>query len=147
MSVRPLASCLTLLLVVVAIGCGGQPPGPAKLKTVPVAGVVTYQGKPVAEASISLQHVEGKATALGKSDATGRFTLSTYEKQDGAPPGKYKVMVAVSTVKEISPGVLAPEPPGGFKSPIPIKYANPDTSGLVIEIKAEGKNDLTLDLK
>lgn len=147
MAWRKPISCLILLVAITTIGCGGQSQGPPKLKTVPVTGVVTYQGKPVADASISLQHLEGKATSLGKSDASGRFTLSTYGNQDGAPAGKYKVVVAVSTVKEIEPGVLAPEPPGGFKSPIPVRYANPATTDIVVEVNEAGKNELTIALK
>ncbi len=135
-------------LILVSFGCGAEGPGgPERLPTVPAAGVVTYQGKPLANASVSFQHTSGVVTAGGKTDSDGRFTLSTYGENDGAPAGSYRVTVAVNAVQEIEPGVLAPEPPGGFKSPIPDKYANPDTSGLEVEIPAEGTTDLKIELR
>ncbi len=139
-----LASCC---LVPWSVGCSDAPPGPEKLPTVPASGVVTYQGQPLPDASVSFQHVDGMVTANGKTDNEGRFTLSTYEAEDGAPVGSYRITVSASAVQEIEPGVLAPEPPGGFESPIPGKYANPTTSGLEATIPEGGKTDLTLDLQ
>jgi hypothetical protein len=141
---------LSLATGVSLLGCGkggsnreGMPVSP----TVPVTGIVRYQGKPVGSASITLQSLDGKVFARGTSDAAGVFNLSTYKPQDGAPPGKYKVMVAVSTVKEIAPGVLAPEPEGGFKSPIPAKYADLSKTDLLVDVNSTGKNELLIDLK
>jgi hypothetical protein len=53
----------------------------------------------------------------------------------------------VSAVQEIEPGVMAPEPPGGFKSPIPAKFGNVAESGLTLEVPAAGSTDLKLDLR
>lgn len=134
--------------LITLVGCGGgPPPGPAQLATVPAAGTVTMQGKPIANASVSFQHSDGTATANGTTDADGKFTLSTYGTNDGAPVGKYKVTVAVGGAQEIEPGVLAPEPEGGFKSSIPEKYADPAQSGLEAEIPAGGKQDLAIELQ
>ena len=106
-----------------------------------------YRDKPVANAAVTFLSLDGKVRASGTTDGVGSFTLSTYGQQDGAPPGKYKVLVAVSTVKEIEPGVLEPEPEGGFKSPIPVKYANPQTTDLLVEVTEKGSNEFTIDLK
>jgi hypothetical protein len=135
-------------LAFTTVGCGGSsgPPGPEILPVVPAGGKVLHQGKPLANASVSFQHVEGKVAASGKTDAEGNFKLSTYGTDDGAPAGNYKVTVAVSAIQEIEPGVLAPEPEGGFKSPIPAKYGNPDTSGLTVEVPAGGKSDIEISL-
>jgi len=111
-----------------------------------VSGIVTFQGTPLPNATVSFQHSEGKASSTGKTDAAGAFTLSTYGTNDGAPAGNYSVTVAVSAMQEIEPGVLAPEPEGGFKSPIPPQYANPTTSGLKVEVPAGGKADVKLEL-
>lgn len=136
------------VLLVFSVGCGGGvPPGPKQLATVPAGGTVTFQGMPVANATVAFQHAEGAASASGKTDANGKFTLSTYGTNDGAPVGKYKVTVAVSGVQEIEPGVLAPEPEGGFKSPIPAKYGDPAQSGLEAEVPAGGKPDIAIDLQ
>jgi hypothetical protein len=83
-----------------------------------------------------------------RTDASGTFSaVSTYGDKDGIPPGKYKVMAAVSGSKEIEPGVLDAEPEGGFKSPIPMKYAGLTTTDIIVEIKDQGKNELVIDLK
>lgn len=140
---------LTLIVVITAaLGCGSDAPkGPEKLSTTPVDGVVTLNGKPAAEVSISLHHSEGKVAPRGISDKDGKFSIATYGKDDGAPLGKYKVTAAKNMTKEISPGVLAPPPPGGFKSDIPTKYESVNTTDISVEIKAGEKNSLKIDLK
>jgi hypothetical protein len=35
----------------------------------------------------------------------------------------------------------------GFKSSVPNKYANPSTTDIVVEVKEEGRNDFTIELK
>lgn len=134
-------ACVAVLLA----GCGdkGGPGQVDKQPTVPVSGIVTFKGKPLGNAAVRFFSLDGKTGAGGTSDAAGTFVVS-----DGLPPGKYKVVVAVSTAKEIEPGVLAPEPEGGFKSPIPMKYANPATTDLPIqEVKESGKNELVIEIK
>lgn len=140
---------LTLIVVITAaLGCGSDAPkGPEKLSTTPVDGVVTLNGKPAAEVSISLHHSEGKVAPRGISDKDGKFSIATYGKDDGAPLGKYKVTAAKNMTKEISPGVLAPPPPGGFKSDIPTKYESVNTTDISVEIKVGEKNSLKIDLK
>jgi hypothetical protein len=140
---------LTLIVVMAAaLGCGSDAPkGPEKISTTPVDGVVTLNGKPAAEVSISLHHSEGKVAPRGISDKDGKFSIATYGKDDGAPAGKYKVTAAKNMTKEISPGVLAPPPPGGFKSDIPTKYESVNTTDISVEIKAGEKNALKIDLK
>jgi hypothetical protein len=141
----------SLLAVSVAVvaGCGGGDEGPQieKQPTVPVTGILTYRGKPVGDASVTFFSLDGKVAPYGKTDAAGTFNLSTYGSQDGAPPGKYKVTAAVSGVKEIEPGVLDDEPKGGFKSPIPVKYSNSQTTDILVEVKETGKNEIVIDLK
>ena len=135
-------------LVFAISGCGSDAPkGPEKLSTTPVDGIVTLNGKPAAEVSISLHHSEGKVAPRGMSDKDGKFSISTYGKDDGAPIGKYKVTAAKNMTKEISPGVLAPPPPGGFKSDIPAKYESVNSTDISVEIKGGEKNSLKIDLK
>lgn len=135
-------------LVFAISGCGSDAPkGPEKLSTTPVDGIVTLNGKPAAEVSISLHHSEGKVAPRGMSDKDGKFSISTYGKDDGAPIGKYKVTAAKNMTKEISPGVLAPPPPGGFKSDIPAKYESVNSTDISVDIKAGEKNSLKIDLK
>lgn len=135
--------------VMALLGCGGEggPKGPEKQKTVPANGIVKYQGKAVPNASVVFQALDGKVASHGTTDGAGSFRLSTYGSEDGAPVGRYKVTVAAGGPKEIEPGVLPDEPPGGFKSPIPTKYANPNTTDILLEVTESGKNDFTIELK
>jgi hypothetical protein len=144
MIAKVLPACVLMLLV----GCGGGPnPGPEKQATVPANGIVTYRGKAVANASVVFQALDGKVASHGSTDAAGTFRLSTYGNQDGVPPGKYKVTVAAGIPQEIEPGVLPDEPVGGFKSPIPAKYADPSSTDILVEVLEKGKNEFTIELK
>jgi hypothetical protein len=76
-------------------GCGGP-------SMAPVTGRVTFNGKPVGEASITFAPLPksegdkepGKA-ATGFTDAEGKYALSTYRNYDGALVGKHQVIVAL----------------------------------------------------
>lgn len=140
------------LLAIVALGCGGGEKGDNKplevKKTVPARGIVKYQGNSVKDAAVTFLPLDNKTvSARGTTDGVGSFILTTYNKDDGAPVGKYKVLISVNLAKEIEPGVLAPEPPGGFKSPIPTKYNNVNTTDILMEVKEGDNNDFTIELK
>jgi hypothetical protein len=137
----PVATVLCLL----AAACGE--PRPEKHATVPVSGTVRYRGKPVCNASVVFQAADGSVAPNGWSEPDGFFALSTYGHEDGAPPGTYTVTVAAAVPREIAPGVLPAEPKGGFPSPLPVKYADPDTSGIVLEVTEQGKNEFLIELK
>ncbi len=138
------ASILGALLI---LGCGKSDELAEQLPTKPARGFVKLRGEPLGNASVSFISLDGKVRSYGRTDGVGSFTLSTYGRDDGAPPGKYKVIVAVSTSKEIEPGVLEDEPPGGFKSPVPSKYSNPQTTNILVEVKEGADNEFTIDLK
>ena len=77
---------MTLLAVVLA-GCGGR-------RVSPVQGVVTLDGEPVAGATVSfLPDGEGGRPATGFTAADGTFRLTTYQTDDGALAGDYRVLV------------------------------------------------------
>ncbi|MCI0639652.1 MAG: carboxypeptidase-like regulatory domain-containing protein [Gemmataceae bacterium] len=148
MAAKILSAGFPLGLAFLLIGCGGgSHSGPEKQATVPTNGILTYRGKAVPNASVVFQALDGKVSAHGLTDGAGTFRLSTYGAQDGIPPGRYKVTVAAGVVKETEPGVLPDEPEGGFKSPVPIKYANPTTTDIVLEVKDQERNEFTIDLK
>ena len=72
--------------------------------TTPVRGVVTCQGKPVANGTVNFTPMpnQGKAdgrrgrVALGMTDKDGRFKLTTYQNDDGAIVGKHTVTVGLN---------------------------------------------------
>ena len=77
-------------------GCGG-----GDFPTAKVSGVVLCKGKPVADAMVYFEPLKGSDSdnpLVGKqgfsfSDKEGRFTLTTYEPNDGAVVGKHRVRV------------------------------------------------------
>lgn len=142
---RMLGRCCVLSGVCIAlIGCSGGPSDAPV--TVPVTGVVTYQGKPVAKLSVAFIPDKGML-ATGTTDAQGKFSLMTKKPGDGAAVGTYKVAI------NFVPDEVPPMPgfPGSEKtpeSPIPAKYADVTTSGLTQVVdKDASKNNFTFDLK
>jgi hypothetical protein len=144
---RYIATGLLIACATSSLGCFKDHSAIEKLPTTQASGIVTYQSKPVADASVGFVSIDNKVRGGGRTDGVGSFVLSTYGDKDGIPPGKYKVTVAVSLAKEIEPGVLEPEPEGGWKSPIPIKYANPATTDILVEVKEGTKNEFNIVLK
>lgn len=144
---------LVLGLVVtssVLMGCGGggDPDRPA---TTPTTGVVTYNGDPVEGATVTFKPgAEGKA-AFGKTDAEGKFSITTFEGGDGAIPGSYTIAVTKMEVVESNavsmddpnydPTIEEPEP----KSLLPTKYADAANSGLTATVGTEA-GDVKLEL-
>ncbi len=76
---RALALALFVAALVPLAGCGP--------KIQDVSGTVSLDGKPVAEASVSLFAADGKTYGSG-TDASGNFSISA------VPSGEYKVVVA-----------------------------------------------------
>jgi hypothetical protein len=87
-----------------ASGCGGDD---GRVDVYPVAGKIAQNGKPIEGAKVFFFRQGDEAPAAGvpipegKTDAEGRFELTTYEPGDGAPAGTYGV--AVSWMEVVSP--------------------------------------------
>jgi hypothetical protein len=121
-------------------GCGNSE------KLYSVSGKVTLGDTPLTVGVVTLVR-EGSSKAganpVGTIESNGTYTVST-NKSRGAPAGKYKV--AISTMVppggQVTPGE---KPPTG--TPINLKYNNPETSPLSIEVvpnPALGQYDLKL---
>ena len=135
-----------LLLVVVlfvsltAVGCGSTntdlPP------TAPVTGKVTYQGQPVSNGLVTFHPANGSKPASGQTGKNGEFTLSTFEREDGAVFGKHKV-----TIKAYQEGQdVSLVPADKLTYAVPKKYVDEATTSLEVEVK-KGSNDIALELK
>jgi hypothetical protein len=91
------------LLALSAAGCGGA-------KTVPVKGVITFDRKPLPNASVIFNAQDkGGRDASGTTDATGAFQVSTFQPKDGALPGLYKVTVHYSERVAVPPNLHSAE--------------------------------------
>ena len=135
-------------------GCGSGD----RVEVYPTKGVVLFNGEPMmgggAISFVPLDNQLGKA-AGGMIDKEGRFTMSTYDPDDGSMAGKFRVVVMQSTVEEIetvgdTDVEGAEDTSEAFTVPvakrIPFTYADTANSPLMTEVKADGPNELTLEL-
>ncbi|MCX7421177.1 MAG: hypothetical protein NT013_16770 [Planctomycetia bacterium] len=166
---RTRLSICTLLFF--AFGCGES-------GLIPVArtsGVVTYQGKPVEGADVIFVPEGISRTASGRTNASGEFSMTTYNTNDGAIVALNTILV----VKEADQASSAPpdmskigtDEEGGKKAMaeyqkkmlstpmnakakkesgpalIPRKYSDLKTSGLKLSVVAGEKNHFKIELK
>lgn len=132
------AHLIALCLLVPVIGCGSSNP-----KTYPASGTVTYKNVPLKSGMVYLTPEGAGNAASGKIQSDGTFELGTFEPDDGARAGKYKVRVEVFPEGD-DPGLPGQEF-GKKKPPIPMKYMDPTRSPLTCEIKEE-ENKIELKL-
>jgi len=110
----------------------------SRYETVPAKGTVTYKGQPLEKGQIQLLPDNGPA-AVGLIE-NGNFVVGTNADGDGAPPGKYRVTVFSYKETKNRFGETT------SKAVIPNRYANPDTSNLLVEIPAGGNEAIKVDL-
>jgi hypothetical protein len=79
------------LVFTATLGCGQRDAGPPMGE---VSGVVTYNGKPVAEASVTFfPEAKGSLPAVGVTDVSGKYQLATTGQQSGAIAGPCAVAI------------------------------------------------------
>lgn len=120
---RRLVVVVTALL---AAGCGDGRP-----RIVPASGVVLMDGKPLTGHEGFVRVVPaGARPATGRIDpADGRFTLTTYETNDGCVEGTHPAAVIVNTTVGNRLIWIAPE-----------RYGDDKTSGLTVDIEGDNAN-------
>src|SRR5260221_14392049 len=150
-----------LFLIIVGIGCSGSK------KTVKVEGVVRVDGKPTADVLVQfISQEKGGHDANGSTDENGVFHLTTFNTNDGALPGSYKVIVAKSkagsdTVTKVNAGdqdsmlkaMMEGMVSGGQnrkaapKSELPEIYSKAETTTLKYQIPFDGKIEIEIPSK
>jgi hypothetical protein len=147
---------LALLLGLTAIsGCGSD----GRLPTAPVAGKITFDGKPLANAEIWLvprsdevKNAKVTIRPYAKTRPDGTLTVTSYLVDDGAPLGEYAIMIVPPGSRTNTDEERANDAPSEAKrrerplASFPAKYRDPTTSGLTFTVKG-GPNQLVLDLK
>lgn len=126
-------------------GCGDGRP-----KLVRVTGTVMLDGKPLADAIVSFQPLAAEAGAFQRpssavTDSEGKYIPGTFGEKDGLPAGKYRVAIQKRE----------PVDAGGSQSSATIKYqwitprrlADPNTSGLEVEVSSSGLEPAVFDLE
>ena len=156
-------------LAVTLAGCDGAPKV-VHPDAFPAAGVVTYNGSPVADADVVLMSPESKKAGWicsGRTGADGKFTIKTVfapgTDASGAPAGDYTAVVLKTEAVAVQPtdmksyqeqykktqsgGAPGQEPTStGPKSLVPAKYATDATSDLKVKVEKAGAANIELKL-
>jgi hypothetical protein len=124
-----------IMMCTLAAGCadGGRAP------VYPVRGQILLNGKPLAEAIVTFHLQDGgvsDALPSGHTDAEGRFALTSYQPQDGAPAGAYAISVVCFRAQPLRKGVES-----AAQNVVPSRYANAATSKLTATV-VPGNNEL-----
>jgi hypothetical protein len=129
------------------LGCILTLAGCSESGHVPVSGVVTLNGKPLAGALVSFQLIVAtedplKETprATGRTNERGAYTLKPPPGNNGAIPGKYKVVIALTDAGQ---GAGPGEPVRPFTQ-LPDRYNA--KSDLTCEVPPRGKSDADFPL-
>jgi hypothetical protein len=132
-SISRVASLVLLLsAALLVIGCSGG--GPPKKVCYPVKGELTVAGKPAEGATIILQPREANPTdwSAGFPRATvggdGKFQVSTYGENDGAPAGEYVILVTWEAPNPTNEEASGPDRLGG-------RYIDPEKSKLTAKVE------------
>ena len=158
-ALRLVGAMVVCFLVVLASGCGR---GGGKQNPVVAEGVLTWEdGKPVAEATLVFLPDDSRGQqASGLTGKDGSFTLTTYNQDDGAVPGDYKIIITKSVqMKEVPKGEKGEElvkrmkeyfeksqEAKAKKGLVPEIYVHPKTSPLKWRVEAGGSR-IQLKLK
>lgn len=131
-------------VAVVALGATSCGSADGRKPTYPVTGkVVWLGGKPAEHASVVLHPVgdpdPNVVKPRGKVGPDGTVKLTTYETDDGAPAGEYRVTVELWLANPKSDA-----PPTNRLSP---KYGSPDTSGLTARVEPTATTLKPIELK
>lgn len=116
---REVTLSLTVLFTLVVAGCFGDPSKEGRVEVYPVTGTVKVSGAAVADANVVFGGEEGQPAAIGRTNANGEFTLTTYDAGDGAAAGNYTVVVTKSAAPAPStdPEAQHAADPSGDNSP------------------------------
>lgn len=127
-----------LLLLSLSLGCGGAKPKPPP-KTVAVSGKVTLaSGTPVTAGRIIFKpQSPGMQEAIADIGSDGKYSLTTYNKDDGTVPGDYKIVIENISYKTGTPLQI--------RLNVPAKYYNERTSDLIVKVVDAG--DYPIQLK
>jgi hypothetical protein len=145
---RAAAVAAAALSLFVLQGCGRHKP-----ETAPVAGHVTYRGKPVPSGRIVFYPSHGRS-AMGTIEPDGSYRLTTFDPGDGALLGRHRVTIeATRIIRAPQPKSLGEESQfGGVAANglailwlVPETYSRPESTPLTAEV-TRGKNTVDFNL-
>jgi hypothetical protein len=145
---RSHAAATILLALLVLTGCGKKDTRPRRVQ---VTGAVLHMGQPVDHATVIFEPAGSTPAATGLTDASGQFKLTTYDADDGAVPGEYKVAIRkVEVIKSDKPADAPDDfvgPPPDEKWLLPAKYGQTTTSGFTATVKDNAQNNFKFELQ
>jgi len=133
---------VAVAIAMVVAGCSR----PGTAPTVPAAGILLLADKPLADVSIVFVPTSGRP-AYGVTNAAGKFTMSTFRRDDGAVAGNHRVMLDVPDPGRPEAGT--PEARSYRPKPLPFaaRYGAIATTDLEVSLPAAGSTNLVLRLK
>jgi hypothetical protein len=128
---------LLALLVLMCAGCGEEP-------TYPVQGKVVYSDtkEPVQAPGMIIMFAATKPPHAQSSSAIGpdgTFSMISVDPGSGSLAGEHRVRFV--------PSLMGDDPAGAVARVMHRKYYNFDTSGITVEVKAKGENNLTIEVE
>jgi hypothetical protein len=154
------------MLAVVAVclfsyGCGnGGTAG--RVSVFQVTGTIKLAGGPLPGAQVAFVSSDDQPVALGTTDDSGAFKLTTYEADDGAAAGKYSVVVTKYKNESVGEALESEDENYGKDSGhdaqgaetteetnnlVPSQFAKSETTTLKATVEAGGENKFDFDLK
>jgi hypothetical protein len=116
--------------------------------TVAVEGKVLVDGQPLTIGTVIFTPDTARGNTSqdeprGKLDGKGVYRADLAKGRTGVPPGWYKISISAQRLKDA-------KDPFSYVSVIPAKFANPQTSGLALEVvdkPAPGAYDIALSTR
>jgi hypothetical protein len=134
-------------LILLLVGCSKSGP------ELPVSGIVTLDGKPVANAVVRFipdQDTDPSSTGFGQTGLDGKFVITGGASKKGLVAGRYKVTVnkapQIDLKSEDGEGAIVDGPQ--TKDEFPAIYSNPQQTILAFSVTGDGKPiEIQLDSK
>ena len=98
--IRTILIFSTMISASTLVGCGDGASGGKVVPVYAVTGKIEFAGAPVADAVVAFAPLDGQPVATGRTNGQGEYALTTYDFEDGAAEGKYKVMVTKQAKKK-----------------------------------------------
>jgi hypothetical protein len=143
-----------LLCAIFSIGCS---PSVKLSGLVPVAGTVTLDGEPLADATLSFvpqnwSDSTKMRTGVAMTDANGRFKAMTLQLGDGLYPGEFNVLISKTKTEpytaeqqqRLEAGKFVPKQQS--KEVVPKQYTDAASTPFKITIGKSGDKNLNLEL-
>lgn len=126
--------------------------GCSRPELLPVSGVVTLGGRPLAGAQVLFMPARGGRPASGPTDDQGRFQLGTYRDADGVAPGEHAVAISLYRTRPLRRPLDFASPQAGLadlprtstqapefakESVVPERYSDLQKSGLRAVVSAQ----------